>query len=71
MATSHPVGLSVENSSEESLIIPSTGVSRADTLPDIGADHAQALSKLQVSDGDFHTRATVNGECLKSNTRYF
>jgi hypothetical protein len=39
-----------------------SGISRADTLPDIADEHAETLSKLQVSDGDFHTKATVNSE---------
>lgn len=55
-----PSGLRVVNASDESLPLP--GISRADTLPEIEAEHAKALSQLKVSDGDFHTKAFVNGE---------
>lgn len=50
----------VNNTSEDSLIIPP--LSSSDTLPEIEGDHAEGISQLRVSDGDFHTRAVVNGE---------
>jgi hypothetical protein len=50
----------VNHASEESLLLPT--IPNSDTLPEIDGDQAQGLSKLQVSDGDFHTRAVVNGE---------
>lgn len=52
--------------STEDLPAPSTGISRADTLPDIEESHAQGLCKLQVSDGDFHTHAKVCSESFLS-----
>ena len=45
---------------------PSTGITRADTLPDIEESHAQGLCKLHLSDGDFDTRAKVCGESRPS-----
>jgi hypothetical protein len=53
----------MEDKAEENAA-PSSGISRADTLPDIPDEHAEGLSKLQCSDGDFHTEAKVNGELL-------
>ena len=44
-----------------------TGISRADTLPEIEESHAQSLSKLQVNDGDFHTQAKVGSKPPTSN----
>lgn len=55
-----PILSVVNNTSEESLFIPT--VSRSDTLPEIGGDQAQGLSKLQASDGDFHAKAVVNSQ---------
>lgn len=52
------------NTSEESLVLPI--ISKEDTLPRIDAEDAKELSELQVSDGDFHTKAVVNGKCLLS-----
>ena len=54
----------------EDLPAPSSGISRADTLPDITDEHAQCLHKLQVSDGDFHTEAKVNGELFPGSDLY-
>ena len=61
----NPVGHAFEIDAEE-LPAPSSGISRADTLPDIVDAHAESLSKLHVSDGDFHTQAKVNGESFLS-----
>jgi hypothetical protein len=58
-------GLEIDN---EDLPAPSSGISRADTLPDIVDAQAGSLCKLQVSDGDFHTEAKVNGEPFPSTT---
>jgi hypothetical protein len=55
--------------STEDLPTPDTGISRADTLPEIEETHAKGLSKLEVSDGDFHTQAKVCGESFPSRTR--
>lgn len=63
-ADKHPGNSILESSastSTESLPIPDRGISRADSLPSTQDDHAGALSQLQVSDGDFHTKARVNG----------
>ena len=51
--------------SPEDLSAPDSGISRADTLPELEEAHAKNLSKLQVSDGDFHTRAKVCGELFQ------
>lgn len=48
---------------------PSSGISRADTLPDIVDAHAQSLCQLQCSDGDFHTVAKVNSESFPSTAQ--
>jgi hypothetical protein len=55
---------SLENGAED-LSTPSSGISRADTLPDIPDAHAEGLHRLQCSDGDFHTQAKVNGELFQ------
>jgi len=51
----------LKNDSVESIPYPSD-ISDTDTLPDLEDDHATSLSKLQVSDGDFYTKAVVNGK---------
>lgn len=56
------LGNSETNTSVHAIEDPISGITRADTLPDIADDHAHSLSKLSVSDGDFHTKATVNGQ---------
>jgi len=53
-------GLAAENTTDESLPL-SIGISRADSLPEIAPEDAHELCKLKLSDGDFHTKATVNG----------
>jgi hypothetical protein len=59
-------GHSLDDGTEE-LSTPSSGISRADTLPDLADAHAECLHKLQVSDGDFHTKAKVNGELFRDS----
>lgn len=59
-------GHSLEND-PEGLSTPSSGISRADTLPDLPEAQCETLHKLQVSDGDFHTEAKVNGELFQDS----
>jgi hypothetical protein len=62
-----------DSSVDESL--PSMALPRADTLPEMSDAQVHDLGKMQVNDGDFETKAVVNGGfsrcCLRTDLMGF